>query len=173
MLAEPTSPGGVFFGSTITLKLQLVALPEGSVAVQLTVLGPSGKFDPLGGLQLIVTEQLSLAAGFGNVVTLPEQIEGSGRVLMLAGVVIVGLIRSLTVTVKVQLVVLLRVSVAVQVTAVVPTAKVEPDAGVQVVVTGPQQGLLAVTVHFTTSEQEVVLVEISPGQLTEGGTYRL
>ena len=48
-----------------------------------------------------------------------------------------------------------------------------PDAGVQVVVTGPQQGLLAVTVHFTTSEQEVVLVVISPGQLTEGGTYRL
>src|SRR5438132_14277186 len=51
---------------------------------------------------------------------------------MLAGQVIVGASLSLTVTVKEQVAVLPLVSVAVQVTVVVPWAKVEPLAGLQV-----------------------------------------
>ena len=40
---------------TVTVKLQLVLLPQLSVAVQVTVVVPGGKVLPLGGLQLTVT----------------------------------------------------------------------------------------------------------------------
>ena len=55
-----------------------------------------------------------------------------------AGQVIVGGCVSLTVTVKVQEAVLFELSVAVQVTVVVPLRKVEPEAGTQVAVTPGQ-----------------------------------
>ena len=51
---------------------------------------------------------------------------------MLAGHVIFGASVSLTVTVKVQALVLPEASLAVQVTVVVPVAKVEPLGGTQV-----------------------------------------
>ena len=57
---------------------------------------------------------------------------------MLAGQVIDGGCVSLTVTVKVQKPVLFELSVAVQVTVVVPFGKVEPEAGTQLTVT-PEQ----------------------------------
>ena len=49
--------------------------------------------------------------------------------MMLAGQVMVGFCASTTVTVKVQLDVLLAASVAVAVTVVVPTGKKLPDSG--------------------------------------------
>ena len=94
-------------------------------------------------------------------------------VVMLAGQVMVGLVVSLTVTLNEQLLLLLLpplVTTAVQVTGVVPLGNVEPLAGVQVVV-GVPQGLLEVTVHFSTCEQEVdvVLVVMLPGLVMVGG----
>jgi hypothetical protein len=55
-------------------------------------------------------------------------------VLMLVGQVIDGFCVSLTVTVKVQEPVLPEVSVAVQVTVVLPLLKVEPEGGLHVTV---------------------------------------
>src|SRR5262245_9870225 len=53
--------GGV--STTVTVKVQLVALPQGSVAVQVTILIPTGKVEAEGGLQSTVLspEQLSVA----------------------------------------------------------------------------------------------------------------
>ena len=62
-----------------------------------------------------------------------------------AGQVIVGFSQSLTVTWNVHCVVWPAVSVAVQVTNVVPLGKVEPDGGVHTVVT-PEQLSFAVVV---------------------------
>jgi hypothetical protein len=46
------------------VKLQLLVLPLPSVAVQLTLVEPTGKAEPLAGVQLLVTPgQLSLALG--------------------------------------------------------------------------------------------------------------
>jgi hypothetical protein len=45
-----TNPGQ-FDDRTVTLKLQLVTCPQELLAVQVTVLVPSGKLLPLGGLQ--------------------------------------------------------------------------------------------------------------------------
>ena len=47
---------------TVTVKLQALVFPEESVAVQLTVVTPFGKVEPLDGAQATVTpEQLSVA----------------------------------------------------------------------------------------------------------------
>jgi len=51
---------------TVTVKLQLETLPELSVAVQVTVVVPTGKDDPLTGLHsTLAAPQLSLADGVG------------------------------------------------------------------------------------------------------------
>ena len=55
---------------TVTVKVHVAVLPDVSVAVQVTVVVPTGKQDPDGGLQLAVTPgQLSLATGGGKVTT--------------------------------------------------------------------------------------------------------
>src|SRR6516225_10503856 len=64
-----TSPGQVMVGGefvaeefTVTLKAQLLLLPEASIAVQVTIVSPSGNNEPDGGAQLAVTPgQLSSA----------------------------------------------------------------------------------------------------------------
>jgi len=51
---------------TVTLKLQLAWLVDPSVAVQITVVMPTGKTEPEAGEQVVVTvEQLSFAVGAG------------------------------------------------------------------------------------------------------------
>ena len=52
--------------NTVTVKLQVAVLPDVSVAVQVTVVVPTGKIEPLGGLHPEVTPgQLSAAVGGG------------------------------------------------------------------------------------------------------------
>ena len=52
--------------NTLTTKLQLAVLPDASVAVQVTVVVPSGNIEPEAGLQTVVTpEQLSDTVGGG------------------------------------------------------------------------------------------------------------
>jgi len=62
---------------------------------------------------------------------------------MLAGQTIIGGSVSLTVTVKLQVLVLPAASVAVQVTGVVPVPKLEPVGGLQLTVTPGQLSLAA------------------------------
>jgi len=63
--------------------------------------------------------------------------------VMLAGQVAVGFSSSLTVTVKLQVPVLPEASVAVQVTVVVPTANIEPLAGLHTVLAPGQLSVAA------------------------------
>jgi hypothetical protein len=101
---------------------------------------PLGKLEPLGGLQLVLRPgQLSLAPGLK--LTTRVQVPGAVLVVMLPGQVMSGGSVSLTVTVKLQLAVLSDASVAVQITGVVPLAKVEPLGGLQLVLTPGQLSL--------------------------------
>jgi hypothetical protein len=51
---------------TVTVNEQLAVRADASVAVQLTVVVPSGKVEPEAGVQLVVTPgQLSVAVGAG------------------------------------------------------------------------------------------------------------
>jgi hypothetical protein len=60
-LPEQVMDGGVA-SRTVTVKLQVLLLPLESVAVQVTVVTPCGKVEPLVGTQAIVTPgQLSVA----------------------------------------------------------------------------------------------------------------
>lgn len=114
-------------------------LPDASVAVQVTVVVPTGRIDPEGGLQTVVTPgQLSEAVGGGKVTT---AVVGTGQVcattaVTLLGQVIVGGCVSTTVIVKLQL----APAVVVQVMVVVPTGKKDPEAGEQLTV--PQSPLV-------------------------------
>ena len=123
--------------NTVTVKVQEAVFPDASVAVQVTVVVPTGRIEPLGGLQTEVTPgQLSDTVGAGKVTVALLEIGQvcAATAVTLAGQVIVGGCVSFMVTVNEQL----GPAVVVQVTVVVPTGKNEPEAGLQVIV--PQPG---------------------------------
>ena len=116
--------------NTEMVKLQVAVLPEASVAVQVTVVTPTGKQVPEGGLQTTVTPgQLSVAVDVKLTTTQGSPGVGVTAVRLHEQVITGGCV-SLTVTVNVQV----GPAVLVQVTVVVPTGKNEPDAGAQVIV---------------------------------------
>jgi hypothetical protein len=140
---------GAFVSCTTTAKLQPAVLPEASVAVQLTVFVPFANGEPLEGVQITPTPgQLSVAAGTN--VTMAVHWPGSVLLTMLAGQTSAGFSVSLTTTEKLQPVALPDASVAVQLTELVPFAKVEPEGGVQTNVV-PGQLSPVVVVKFTTA----------------------
>jgi hypothetical protein len=116
--------------STVTVKLQLAMLPAASVTEQLTVVVPFGKTDPDAGLHVGVPTPGQLSVAVGMKFTTAEHWPGSFPWVMFAGHVMTGFWVSLTVTVKLQL----GPAVVVQFTVVVPTGKVDPEAGVHVTV---------------------------------------
>src|SRR5215813_14098559 len=99
MLAGQTSTGGSV-SLTVTVKVQVLALPATSVAVQVTGVVTVPKLESVGGLQATIWE---LSPGAALLTMLPGQTSTGGSV-------------SLTVTLKVQVLVLPAASVAVQAT---------------------------------------------------------
>src|SRR5262245_9282973 len=86
---------------TVTLKLHELVFPLLSRTVQLTVVTPAGKVEPLLGVQVtLVTAQLSLTAGAGQATTWLQA--SVALVTKLPGQAIVGGWVSSTVTVNVQ-----------------------------------------------------------------------
>lgn len=127
---------GASVSLTVTVKPQL-----GPAAVeQATFVVPTGKKEPEGGEQVIVP-QPEVAAG--AKLTFAPHWPGALFTTMFAGHEIVH--ASATVTVKLHEAVLLLVSLAEQLTVVVPTGKLDPEAGLQVKVA---PGQLSLTVGF-------------------------
>ena len=121
----------------MTIKLPVDVLLCASVAEQLTVVAPSGKVEPEVGTQLTKTEPSTMSlAEAENVTTAPEG--PVALVVMLAGRLSTGAVVSTIWTVKVVgVATLLFESMALQVTVVLPTTKVVPEAGVQVAIPAP------------------------------------
>jgi hypothetical protein len=138
-------------------------LLAGSVAVQLTVFVPFANVEPEAGTQLTITEPLLSVAVAVNVTLLLLQRPESVLAAMFDGQVITGACVSLIVTVNEQFAVLAEVSVAVQLTVLVPIRKVDPDDGTQLTLGDPQLSLavaLKVTLLFElwpTSAAETML----------------
>src|SRR5262245_61515799 len=113
----------------VTVKVVEASLPALSFAVQVTVVTPCGKVEPEAGWQWTVTgpSTRSVAAGGMKVTAAPPGPVASATKsvawLMLGAVV------STTVVVKLFVALLPWASVAVQVTVVVPSGKVEPEVG--------------------------------------------
>jgi hypothetical protein len=161
-----------FWASLImTVNVQDAVCPAASMAVHMTGLEPTGKVEPEGGVQPDeTTAQLSKATGGSHTTLALEHWPGSVTCTMRDGQVIFGFSSSVMVTVKVQALVFPLASVAVQVTVVVPTAKVEPIAGVQLVVT-PGQLSVAVGVKVTFALEHWLrsaLATMLPGQVICG-----
>jgi hypothetical protein len=117
---------------TVTLKDCEVELPEASVAVQVTAVVPSGNVLPEPGVQLTLGDAstVSPAVGDGYVTAAPRELVAltvwsSGTDWSVGAVV------SSTMTLKDADAELLELSVAVQVTGVVPNGNVPPELGVQ------------------------------------------
>ena len=145
-----TSGGQVIVGMavsrTMTRCTQLLLLPAVSVAVQVTKFVPSEKVT---GALLVskATAQLSLVDGVPRVTFVALQRE-LAETMTSAGQVITGFWVSVTVTVKVQRLVLPLASVAVLVTVVTPTGNVLPFVGLLTRLVTAQLSV-AVTVKLT------------------------
>src|SRR6266571_3042952 len=152
MLAGQAAMTGASLSLTVTLKVQALVLPLPSVAVQVTTVAPFAKAVPLAGKQTTeALPQLSLAVGAVKVVTAVHW-PASVFFTMLAGqAAMTGASLSLTVTLKVQALVLPLPSVAVQVTTVAPFAKAVPLAGMQTTEALPQLSLAVGAVKVATA----------------------
>ena len=121
-------------GVTVTVNEQHVpVLLDASFDVQVTVVVPTLKLEPDAGVHVTVApEQLSETVGEVYVTTVGEL---PLTMILVGQAPMVGDCVSLTVTVNVHAEpVLLDASFGVQVTVVVPTLKLEPDAGTHVTV---------------------------------------
>ena len=139
---------GACVSLTVTVNEQLLVLPEGSVAVQVTVVVPIANIEPESGAHTtVVPGQLSDVVGSANFTVAPHTFASFGTVTF-AGHVITGAVVSVTVIVNVHVVSgeFGEASVAVHVTVVTPTGNVDPDAGVQLAVAPGQLSVAVGTV---------------------------
>src|SRR5713101_7051483 len=168
-----TSAGQVMEGGwlsvTITSCGQVAVLPCESVAVQITVLVPTGK---IAGalLDTVTTPQLSEKVGVPSVTLVAPQRPGEATTVTSAGQVIEGGWLSVTITSCGQVAVLPCESVAVQITVFVPTGNIA--GALLFTVTVPQLsetvGVLSVTLVAPHRPGEATTVT-RVGQVTEGG----
>lgn len=94
----------------------------------------------------------------------------SGLTLKALKALVLGGVVPTTVTLKLPLAVFSALSVAVQLTVVVPVGKVVPEAGVQFGVTAPSTRSVAEAVKVTTApEASVASVLMSAGRFSTGG----
>jgi len=113
---------------TVMLKLPWALFPFESVAEQLTVVVPMGNREPDAGTQ--VTGTGPSTRSFADAVKLTTVSEALDAVTVISeGNVNAGGVVSTTVTLKLAVPIFPFVSVAVQLTAVVPRGKVAPESG--------------------------------------------
>jgi hypothetical protein len=141
-----------------------------SVAVQVTVVDPSGKMEPDALLHVTGSAPSTTSAptGAGVYVTCAPQSPFASAVCV-GGTLTVGA-PSVTVTVNDADPLFPRVSVALQFTVVEPIGNVAPDAGLQVTGRGPSMASFAEAVNVATAPAALVATTlIGLGTLTVGG----
>jgi hypothetical protein len=154
---------------TVTVKVHWLLLPLLSRAVLVTVVTPTGKANPLAGvLETLVTVQLSFAVTMK--VTLLVQNPGAAFTVGFTGQVITSGWVSLTVTVKVQVLLLPLLSWAVLVTVVVPLGKAKPLAGtLETLAIAQLSVVLTVKVTLLVHAPGAVFTVRFAGQVMAGG----
>jgi hypothetical protein len=128
-MSAGTVTTGAVVSWTVTWNDADELFPAASAAVHVTVVVPSGNVEPDAGVQLeLVTPTASVNVTV-NPTGAPDALVASA--VTSAGTPIAGAVVSWTVTWNDAVAVLPLVSVAVHVTVVVPSGKVDPLAGVQ------------------------------------------
>src|SRR3989449_2630460 len=142
------SSGTVTCGAVVSLTVIVnedePVFPWASVAVQSTLVVPSGNMDPDDGLQIAATgpSMMSVAPAENETVAPPDPVAST---TMSRGTVSDGGVVSTTRTVKEAMPVLPWASVARHTTVVAPNPNIEPEAGVQTGVSLPSTRSSAVT----------------------------
>src|ERR687894_271249 len=149
-MSEGNSKVGAVLSCTMTLNEPVASFPAASVAEQLTVVVPSGNVEPEAGSHVTGTEPstASVAVTAAYVTSAP-----CGLVASAAGgadgSVNSGFVVSCTMTLNEPVPVFPAASVAEQLTVVVPSGNVEPEAGSHVTGTEPSTASVAVAVYVT------------------------
>jgi hypothetical protein len=129
MFAGQPAITGASASTTVTVNEHVAVFPDVSVAMQVTVVVPLAKTEPGAGVQTTdASAQLSLPVGIVHVTTALHRPGSVFCTMLLGQPEIVGGTVSVTVTLNEHVETLPEVSVAVYVTAVVPTGKLEPEA---------------------------------------------
>jgi len=125
--------GGVVSRLTVTVNVQVVRLVQLSVAVQTTVVVPTGKGLPEAGEHVTVTagSALSVAVGIGKLTATVAPVPHNVTFVLAGHEMAGGVVSRATVTRKVQMTTSPHRLVAVQVTVVVPRMNSAPDGGLQ------------------------------------------
>jgi hypothetical protein len=132
----------------VTVKVAFAALLAASWAEQLTLVFPSGNIEPEAGVHATATAPSTRSVAVAVKFTVaPFELVASA--VIGAGTVITGGVVSWTVTVKVALAALLAASWAEQLTVVLPTGNIDPEARVHATGTEPSTRSVAVTVKLT------------------------
>ena len=145
-------------GFTCTVKLQLVNVPQPSLAVVSTVVVPTGNVLPLGGL--------ALTNGGGLQPPVADTVKNTAMPLELVAVTVMldEQVRLMggrtTVTVKLQLVNVAHESLTLTFTVVVPIGNVLPLGGLALMNGGGLQPPVAETVKNTVAPLELVAVTV-------------
>jgi hypothetical protein len=125
------------------------------LAVQVTVVVPTGKVDPEAGVHVGVSAPSTGSVAVTVKLTFAPPALVAAAV-MFAGTTITGGRDWVTVTVNVFVPVLPRLSVALHVTVVVPIANVDPEAGVHVTAIAPSSGSVAEAANVTCAPPGIV-----------------
>jgi len=147
-LVTPMVTTGGVVSWTTTVAEAVPVLPAASVAEQVMVVLPSGKVLPEAGAHVGVSEPdtASVAVAAYAIAAPLGPVASTG---LMAGTVTTGAVVSWTTTVAMAEPTLPAVSVAVQVMAVLPSAKVLPEEGEQLGVSEPDTVSAAVAVKLT------------------------
>ena len=129
---------------TVTKKRYRVRLPAASCVLQTTGVVPTTKNEGEEGVQTTLRGFVQLSVAEARKRTLAPQLPESLLTVILDGQVITGGVVSLTVTAKAHRVLLPAASCVLQTTRVVPTAKYEPGAGLQTILSGRVQLSVAI-----------------------------
>ena len=172
--ATVMAAGGVTDGAsvstTITLNDAARVLPCASLAVQLTVVAPSGNVDPLAGVQ-VATTLPSTASTADAVYVNAAPVGPVASTVAFAGRVMTGAVVSLTVTVNVLVLTFAWLSVAVHATVVAPNGNVDPETGVHPTATLPSIASTAEAVYVNTAPVGTVASRLAfGGTVMTGGT---
>ena len=153
---------------TVTVNAALAMLPRVSAAVQLTVVGPNGKSEPLAGAHVtaMVPSTVSVAVVvYANI----APVAPVASTVAFVGTVMTGPLVSVTVTVNDAAPLLPRASVAVQLTVVGPSENVAPLAGVHVTGSAPSTISVADVVKLNAAPVALVASSVAfAGTVTTG-----
>jgi hypothetical protein len=170
MIEPGTGIVGGVVSRTVTPKLAVAVWLDELVALQSTMVAPSGKVAPEAGLQVTARPPSTVSVALGGVYVATAPLGPFASATTFAGTPTIVGAESTTVTGSVPVPVQPWASVAVQVIVCAPSGSVSPDWGLQLGVIDPSTRSVAEAVKVTVAPLGLVAVHVwTPETVTFGG----